>query len=82
MATSGTLKKLNMTDSEHRHLFYKVQNQRCAVCDTYLVYGSLSPCDKTTKTFFCKVCMSALVLLRKLSKQHRQDIIQWAGRKA
>jgi len=78
MAAYATLKRLGMTDSEHRKQFFGVQNQRCVVCTEQLVYGHASICDKVTKTFFCRACARAIACIRKVRPDLRDKLLLWA----
>lgn len=79
MAIKATLKRLGMTDSEHRAQFYGVQGQRCGFCNNQIVYGSASIYDKVTKTFFCRGCFTAVIVVRKVPRRSRAYILDWAN---
>ena len=79
MAHRSTLKRLGMTDSEHRKQFFGVQDQRCAICQDQLVYGHACVCDVVTKTFFCRQCFIALAIVRNIPKAVRPSILKWAS---
>jgi len=78
MAAKITLKKLGMTDSDHRKQFFGVQGGRCAVCTEDLVYGHATICDKLTKVFFCRTCFNAIVCVRKIRQPLWGKLLSYA----